>query len=502
MNFLAAAYIIIMCVFLPLYMRDGYSKLGEAKGLAYLWISGIFMLLSVLGVAAVLVRSKMKKQPIDRDRVTTTLMSGKYLLAFFALSIISLIFSVDKQVAFFGLDGWRTGFLTWGFAVLLAIVIALFGVGTRKIQPYIAAICLLIPFLMFVLGILNRFGIYPLPIEDRNNSFLATLGNINWYTGFLSVFVPLGVGICYREKRFSKSFFACAAYVLAGSMALFLQGSESALLIIAATYCLLAFNGLKDREHFKDFLCQLFILGLAMEIAGLLYIVLKNSYTYEDSVLILSCARHTGLVIMAAAVALYRVSCLLGELKASYKKSLYRYLLIGVVLTAAVFSLLYVKNNFSDDFGNGRGIIWRISAMVFAKESFLQKLIGVGPDCYFAFIKNDQDLARTVYEAFGGSRLTNAHSELFTLIIQNGILGAAAYLGIIISAVWNLMKLAEDRAPEKDGAKALVFALPVAAYFMNSLISFPQTVSTPYAFICIGIGLKIITEQKISRSPS
>jgi hypothetical protein len=64
------------------------------------------------------------------------------------------------------------------------------------------------------------------------------------------------------------------------------------------------------------------------------------------------------------------------------------------------------------------------------------------------------------------------------------------------------MKLAQDRAPEKDGAKALVFALPIAAYFMNSLISFPQAVSTPYAFICIGIGLKIITDQKISRSPS
>ncbi|WP_026517765.1 O-antigen ligase family protein [Butyrivibrio sp. MC2021] len=497
MKFLTAIYIVVMCVFLPIYMKDGYHKLGEAKGLAFLWISGIALGACVLGIGIYLLRLKKAGKQIDKERLIVTARKGAFLLAFFGLSIISLAFAVDRKVAFFGLDGWRTGFLTWGFAAALAFIIAFWGIGSGKFSKWVAAISLLVPFLMFILGIINRFGIYPFAINGRNNSYLATIGNINWFTGFLSVFVPLGAGLCYREKRFSKGFFLCAIYELVGLAALFLQGSESALLVVGACFGLLAFNGLRDRESFKNFLCQLFILGIAMESAGLLYIILKSSYTYEDSILILTCARHVGLILAAAAISLYRLSCLLGEIKASFKKEIYRYLLIGVAITAGVVVLLYVKNSFSDDFGNGRGVIWRISAMVFSGESFFQKLFGVGPDCYFAFIKTDKEIARVVYDAFDGARLTNAHSELFTILIQNGILGAAAYLGMIFSSLWNLMKIAEGMNSEEDTRLAMVFALPIGAYFLNSLVSFPQTVSTPYFFICIGMGLKLMADHRL-----
>ena len=502
MNFLAAAYIIIMCVFLPLYMKEGYYKLGEAKGLAFLWISSIFLVLSILGAAAVLVRSRVKGEKISKGTLVSGLRNRAFLLAFIASSLISLIFSMDKKIAFFGLDGWRTGFMTWGFAALLALVISIFGIGKRSVTPYITAISLFVPFCMFLLGIANRFGIYPLPIAGRNNSYLATLGNINWYTGFLSVFVPLGVGLSYREKRFSKGFFLCSVYELVGLAALFLQGSESALLIVAATYILLAFSGFRDRERFKDFLCRLFVLGTAMELSGLLYLVLKESYTYEDSMLVLVCAKHVGLIVMAAAVVLYRLGCFFGEIKVSFKKNIYRYILFGVVVTGGVFVLMFVANNFSDDFGNGRGIIWRLSSQAFARESFFQKLVGVGQDCYFTFIRSDKELSHAVHEAFDGARLTNAHCELLTVLIQTGFLGAVTYLGLICSSILELMLISERSDKEADRSFAIVFALPIAAYFLNSLVSFPQTVSTPYVFICIGIALKIISDHKLSRSSS
>ena len=502
MSYLAAAYIIIMCEFLPLYMKEGYYKLGEAKGLAFLWISSIFLGLSILGAAVVLVRSWKKGQKFSKETFVSGLRTRGFLLAFIAASVISLIFSMDKKIAFFGLDGWRTGFMTWGFGALLALVISVYGIGKRTVTPYIAAISLLVPFLMFLLGIVNRFGIYPLSIDGRNNSYLATLGNINWYTGFLSVFVPLGVGLSYREKRFSKGLFLCSVYELVGLTALFLQGSESALLIVAATYILLAFSGFRDRERFKDFLCRLFVLGMAMELAGFIYILFKESYTYEDSMLVLICAKHVGLIVMAAAVVLYRLACLFGEIKASFKKELYRYILFGLVVAGGVFALMLVANNFSDDFGNGRGIIWRLSAQAFFKESFFQKLVGVGQDCYFTFIRSDKELSHAVHEAFGGARLTNAHCELLTVLIQTGFLGAVTYLGLICSSILELMMISERSDRDDRGSFSIVLALPIAAYFLNSLVSFPQTVSTPYVFICFGLALKIISDEKISRSSS
>lgn len=497
MNYIQAAYIIILSVFLPLYMRDGYYKLGEAKGVAYLWITGSFLALNIVAflfrAAGRLKAESGKTNAIDQTKARSFLKTRGFLLAFLLTSLISLIFSMDKKIAFFGLDGWRTGFLTWGSAAMIALFISQYGFIPKKTEGYIAAICLLVPFFMFLLGIINRFGIYPLDVSGRNNSYLATLGNINWYTGYLSVFVPIGAGLCFREKRFSKGFFLCAVYETAGFTALFLQGSESAILIVAAVYLLLAFSGLRERERFKDFLIQLFILGMSMEIAGLLYLIMKNSYTYEESLLISTCARHTGLILMALSACIYRLSCLLGEIKISFKSSLYRMILWGIAVAAAVFAVLYLANNITDDFGNGRGLIWRLSAMAFSKEPFFRKIVGVGQDCYFTFIRSQKELSHAVYEAFDGARLTNAHCEVFTVLIQTGILGAAAYLGLIITTILGLMTISE-----KDSDMAIVFALPIAAYFMNSLVSFSQATSTPYFFICVGAGLNMIRKSRSS----
>ncbi|WP_272796084.1 O-antigen ligase family protein [Butyrivibrio sp. DSM 10294] len=493
---------------MPLYMRDGYYKLGEAKGIAFLWIASSFLIVNIMALLTMSVASKLKKPngnaPVHLSKAETLsfLKPRAFLLAFILTSLLSLAFSMDKKIAFFGLDGWRTGFMTWGFAAIIALFISKYGfIPKKKIEGYIAALCLIVPFLMFLLGIINRFGIYPLAVNGRNNSFLATLGNINWYTGYLSIFVPIGAGLCYREKRFSKGFFACAVYEIVGFATIFLQGSESALLIVAAVMALLAFNGFRDRENCKKFLLQIAILGIGMEIAGLLFLAFQNSYTYEASLLIISCAKHVGLILVAAAVCIYRLGCLFDEIKVPFYKNAYRMILWGLVVATGVVALLFLANNLSDDFGNGRGIIWRLSTEAFSKESFLQKLIGVGQDCYFTFIRSDKDLSHAVYEAFDGSRLTNAHCELLTVLIQTGFVGAAAYLGLIVSSVLGLMWVAEGHKSDSDNANgiegsAIVFALPIAAYFLNSLVSFSQTTSTPYLFVCIGIGIKIIADSR------
>lgn len=476
-------------------MRDGYHKLGEAKGVAYLWIAGSFLVINIAAILFLSVARKLKKADAgstisgNRSEIFSFLKTESFLMAFILTSLISLIFSMDKKTAFFGLDGWRTGFMTWGFAAIIALFISKYMNFPRKAIYALSALCLLVPFLMFLLGIINRFGIYPLDTAGRNNSFLATLGNINWYTGYLSIFVPIGAGLCFREKRFSKGFYLSGIYEIAGFAALFLQGSESALLIVAAVVMLLAFHGFRDRESCKKFLLQLIILGISMETAGLAYLAFADSYTYDAGLLITVCAKHAGLILAAATVCLYRVSCLFAEIRVGFYGKVYRRILCGIAVAAGAAALFYLAVNLSDDFGNGRGIIWRISALAFSRESFFQKLVGVGQDCYYAFIRSDPELSSVVSEAFGNSRLTNAHCELLTVLIQTGLLGAAAYLGLIISSVIGLMQAAQR--PDRSDM-AIVFALPIAACFFNSLVSFSQTTSTPYLFICIGIGLMII----------
>jgi hypothetical protein len=404
------------------------------------------------------------------------------------------LFSYDKVDAFFGIDGWRTGFLTWFFAAFCALMISISDIEIQNgiIKKYFIPAVLVVPVLMFILGIINRFGIYPMNIFGQDETYLATLGNINWYAGFLSIFVPLGTGLCYVAKRFSLSFFLLSAYELLGFMALFLQGSESAFLILAGQFSVLIYHALKDRESFMDLLCQLFILGLAMEISGLMFLIFRESFTYEESGLIILCEKHIGLVIVAVSLCLYRLACLMREIKFDWKRKLFRSIYFIILSAGVICAIAFLISNFDDSFGNGRGIIWKISGMILAKESLGQKLVGIGQDCYFIFSMNQEEIAQLIYETFEGARLTNAHCEPFTLLIQTGVLGCIAFYGMIVTALVSLIK----KAKQPSSRAAVIFALPIACYVLNNMVSFSQPTSTPYLFICLGLGISLLQKSK------
>ena len=188
-------YLIVICTVLPVYMKNGYYLLGEAKGIALIIMGSVF----AVGVLTLLNKNLIKiltpKEPIDYAA-----------LVFLFSNVITFLFSTDKKVSFFGLEGWRMGFLSF-----LLMIVSFYGFkeGT-KFNKLILGAVFVAPVVEFVLGILNRFDIYPIDIFGRNSAFLATIGNINWYVGFLSIFVPLGIGVGYTRKVFSRSFFAAA----------------------------------------------------------------------------------------------------------------------------------------------------------------------------------------------------------------------------------------------------------------------------------------------------
>ena len=103
MNFIQAVYIIILCVILPLYMRDGYYKLGEAKGIAFLWIASSFLIVNIVALLTMSVASKLKKPNgnasvhLSKTETLSFLKPRAFLLAFILTSLLSLAFSMDKK---------------------------------------------------------------------------------------------------------------------------------------------------------------------------------------------------------------------------------------------------------------------------------------------------------------------------------------------------------------------------------------------------------------------
>ena len=308
MQLLTVVYIIAMCSVLPLFMQSGYYKLGEAKALCYLLMSLCFFVPFI---------PLLIKEYKERDLTAKKELSLTYLFFYGTVisSLLSFVFSVDKKTALFGFEGWRNGLLTY-LAMLFFCFIC---TKLRTIPQWGVVAVFIIPAIEFLLGIMDRIGVYLLPIQGRNSGYLATIGNINWYAGFLAIFVPVGIGFMYSKKAFSREFFIWGVYVVLGEMALFLQGSDGAVLIVVASFIMLLLFAVSDRQNMKAFLIQLFVLGLSVTAVGMLTTCFPNSYNYEDNLLLRICQANIGLIMMAAAFFVYRVVRLFEEISVDYK---------------------------------------------------------------------------------------------------------------------------------------------------------------------------------------
>lgn len=468
LKIISSIHIIMLCSILPLYMEQGYYRLGEAKGTMYMLLSGVFVL-----IASFLVGIKRNKNEIWE------LLLG----ALFFANVVTLIFSSDIKTAFLGLEGWRIGFLT---TLIMALECYYLSKGLY-IDEYVIAAIFVTPFLIFVIGILGRFGIYPIEIYGSDTGFLATIGNINWYVGFLAIFVPAGVGLSYLQKPGSKSFWACSLYTVAGLMALLLQGADSGLLVIIGTYGLLLFLSLSDRSSFHRFMAQLAILGLVIETVNLIMIFNPGVYNYDENILIALCDHHKGLIIVALSFFIYRVSALVDEVGFMWKKTLYRQVLCGLLFAiVAFFIVIIATGKIPYNFGNGRLFIWQISFDMFLNLSSWQKIFGVGQDCYSFYAYHSPMWADSLLNVLEGNRLTNAHCEMLTILIERGIVGITLYYGFILYSLSRIIKKEQT---------SIICLLPIISYLFNSSVSFSTPVSTTFLFTVIGIGMSFKSDQ-------
>ena len=111
----------------------------------------------------------------------------------------------------------------------------------------------------------------------------------------------------------------------------------------------------------------------------------------------------------------------------------------------------------------------------FVQGDWKQKLIGAGPDCYAEYLMSVGVSPTTSIEGYwSGAVYANAHNEWLTNLVNLGLLGTAAYLGIFVSSC-------------KRYRGMLLGLLALGMYGLHSLVSFQQVLNTPFLFLVLGI---------------
>lgn len=531
-------YFVVMTVIYPYYAPGGYLRIGEEK---YVFFRNVTM--AVVAVMLIFILCTLLQRPgLLTGYYHQMSVTDWFAYGYFVSVMLSYLCSPYKEEAFWGADGWHMG------VVMQMLFVILYFLFSRYFEFHIRwlAVWLVAAAGVFLLGILNRYSVYPIVLEGQTPVFISTLGNINWFCGYWSVTAPMGMTLYWIAKKKRYRVFA-GIYSFVAILAGIVQGSDSAYLVFATVYAALFLFSIHSWQRFHRWmeLCILFaaacqtgrllrsLPGMQMNYGSalnggipslmerltngngtlwvlcvflLVYVIIRLKFQKGDleedcrtQIPLWNRLGRTGKIICAMIVIVLVCICLCGIGRARGLLCEGRDGTVSGMKGSQETRLRDSRDGtrvmlFQEDWGNGRGAAWNCSIEAYQELDTLHRIVGVGPDCFAAYIYEVPLLAKRLIEEFGQERLTNAHNEGLSLLINVGVLGFLCYYGFVGSVLIWFGKRA-DRCPF-----LYVCAVSLLAYTVHNMVSFQQVLSTPFFFILLGIGRRSSVDDEILQS--
>lgn len=523
-------YMTALLLILPLYMKEGYWQIGDAKYVLFRNVSILCLFLG--GVTGGIIflqeagwRGIFRAFRSDRERKGSGLLPAgafsrrafcwswmdTFVAAYGVANILSFLMSEYRKTAWEGYEQWHMGLL----AQLLFVGTYFFVSRRYKGRAFPLACGQAALLVTSVIGIANRCETDPLKLfgdmGPENWDFthlLSTLGNINWLCGYVSVALPFAAIGYLRAKSLWRGILLYPV-TLSGMVLLTVQGSDSGLAILFAALLLL----LVAACFYDGFLDRILLLGLGLAVTlPLLASLIERRYAWDtfptdDKGHLLLRWQGWWLVALLLAVflALSRFFSKKGR-KRLAAGSLFLLAGAGCWLAAGYLGTgdfarspgQAVNTELSTDilaegeapglglpagWASGRGGLWNLAWDGFVRGDGRQKLVGSGPDCFAEYVY--RSLPVESYLDIKGhwqeSVFTNAHNEWLTQLVNTGVCGLICFGGIFAAAA-----LRYGRRSKTDSY--FLLGLGVAClYGINSLVSFQQVLSAPVFFLAMGV---------------
>lgn len=515
-----SVYLMLVIVVMPFYNEMGYGHIGTDKAMFFRKIS-VYAVTGIVPVMVILlilwISEKGHPAKAWRDFWEKSSVTDRFALVYGVSVILSYLCSNYKENALWGARGWYMGFVPQMF------LIAIYFMVSRLWKPKKWLFLLFLPSsaAVFLLGYLNRFGIYPIDMRSANPEFISTIGNINWYCGYL---VSIFFAGCYllwqsgdRRTEQSKCFaviqhILLSAYAVLGFATLVTQGSRSGLLALTVVMLVMFCFSVEDGKKMQMFWYLTLILSLTCTVTLGIRVMFPERMTYTDTFVdFLTYTAFPVFAVLVSSVFLavtshYNAN---GKYQKSSLKKLYEKLTKGLKIGSAAVIILVIGMivlntirpgslgklsevsffTFNADWASSRGATWMAGWRCFQEQNFLHKLVGVGPDCMGTFLyqEGSAELVEMVRAKFGMLPLTNAHGEWLNILVNIGLFGCAGFVGMMVSAVLRFLRCGMAHA-DANGAIVGACGLCLLAYTVNNLFSFQQSMNAATIFVILGIG--------------
>lgn len=504
-EYILAVVAVALCVGVAFYAKDGYHQIGDAKFAAYrnIMLAGGGLMLAVLVPYTVLWLREHRKTQISVTDIC--------VLVYLALSGVSVIFGGFYKDALWGYTGWNMGLISQLSFVLLYFFLSRFG---RYYRIMLTALCVA-SCIVYGIGILHRLMIDPIGFYDgltyyQKTLFLSTLGQNSWYGSFVAVTLPVGVGVfLYSDKKMWR--ILSGIFMTFGFCTLVTQNSDSVYFAMTGAFVVFFMISAAERETMCRFMGMLTSFFASGKIMYYLMQINPNPEFVADYVTRLMWTSKMTWVLLVICLIVTVALCVAGVKSdsGSYPKVLMRRVgqaapAVTIALIAGTVLLIILKTrgalpravsdkladvsyfNWDNEWGNGRGRIWRFSVKMFAEADIVHKLFGVGPDCFHSYVVARYSEDQTYY--WGSKQLTNAHNEWLTGLINVGILGTAAYAGIYVTAVRRFCR------EHRHNILLAGIAASCMSYMCYNIFCYQQVLCTPFIFLLMGIGEYILRD--------
>lgn len=513
---LVCIYLLFIIVIMPFYYTDGYVYIGTNKYQFFNAVSSVAAVCILPVFLIYLVLSLYLRFVVEQNRESffkDFSLTDYFALGYAAVVVLSYLGSDFKEMgnygsALKGTTGWYMGLISQLFFVGIYFAVS----RLWRCRKWIPALWFPVTTIVFLLGYLNRFEVRPLAMQGATEEYISTIGNMNWYCGYLvTVFFMWAYYIWADEKQSCKKHSFLEIWLILGFAALLTQGSLSGMAAMAAMLVVLYLLSMKNEERMQAFWKCLLCMGTAGTITFIIRSIFPDRFNYPDVIADLFTNSPLAIAILVVSAGVW-----LGirYFRQKGRLSLAPFRVLGhvgcgvAVVIAAVAILLIIINTalpgrlgtiselsmfrFDLAWGSKRGATWIAGWMCFADQGIWGKLFGVGPDSMASYIESgaNSELLLIVRKTFSNLLLTNTHNEWMTILVNTGLLGMISYAGMIISAVVRYLKAG------KSSALIGACGFGVLAYTINNMVSFQQAMSTTTMFVILGMGEAFLREKR------
>ena len=474
--------ILLFIVGCPFFLRNRYFSMTLAKTLFFYGASVFF------AVGCLIQRRALRRRiriPLIRKNRTEL-----YFLLFIALAVISCVLAVSPGDAITGASGRNMGLLMFLCIFLAYVFVSRFGQFKTPVAVVFGVsvfIMNLIAFLQFCR--LDPFHLYEGTKDSVKTGFMSLLGNKDVYYSYLSMATPFSLYLIFEaQELWEKIFWYAVGFSC--FIGVIVCNCEGGYICLAASFLFFLLAKCGDNAQLRTFL-RILMLFFG---AGLLISLMKNNFRkgfiQEDLMTRLLIRPVVCGPALAAVTALYAVLLKKELPQKSFpvlKKAVAIALAVCLVLFAAAFVYFSFINQtadigkfsrllrFDDHWGTGRGKIWRQMASIFARQPLWRKLFGAGQESVAALV--DQYFHEDA--AANPKVLDNAHNEYLHYLLTQGVLGLAAYLLFVVSAL--------RRGFKEGGRYQRAAALGAVCYLAQATFNLLQALTTPMFFVFLAL---------------